>query len=190
MDQISTIKPSEIQNDGTACPACGSSKVSDEWIDDEFTYGNGKDAVALTARIPLCHCETCGLDFTDWRGEELRHDAVCRHFNLLTPKEIEAIRDRHGLTQHELAKISRIGRASLARWESGNVLQNGSSDSLIYLLHFTDNLLRLRQRNSPQHANANVGAQDIMVRRFRALSESQVLDVRRESASFHLFVSA
>ena len=190
MDQTSSTKSIYVQDDAAVCPACGSLSLSEEWIDDEFEYGNGKDAVTLVARIPLCHCENCDLDFTDWRGEDLRYEAVCHNFNLLTPKEVAAIRDRHGLTQQEFAEISRIGRASLARWENGNVLQNGSSDSLIYLLCFEDNLLRLKQRAAKQQAGAEASTHGAKVRKFRALSDAQVLEFRQESSSFHLFVPA
>ena len=71
------------------CLACVSSRVSEEWIYDEFDYGNGKEAVKLVARIPMCHCDNCGLDFTDWRGEDLRYEAVCHHFDLLRDERKE-----------------------------------------------------------------------------------------------------
>ena len=42
--------------------------------------------------------------------------------------------------------ITRLGAASIARWEAGSLLQNRAYDSLLYLLCFGDNLHRLRRR--------------------------------------------
>ena len=190
MDQAAFTRPGTIQDDKSACPACGSSALSEEWINDEFEYGNGKDAVQIVASLPLCHCANCGLDFTDWRAEELRYEAVCEHFNLLSPKEIVAIRDRYEITQQQFSEISRFGRASLARWECGSVLQNGSSDSLIYLLGFEENLVRLKRRAAEQRSQAEKHLHIEKVRKFRALSDTRVLEARQASTSFHLFVSA
>jgi transcriptional regulator with XRE-family HTH domain len=68
----------------------------------------------------------------------------------LTPAEITAIRERYHLSRAEFARLTRIGEASLARWEGGLIIQNGSIDQLLYLLTFSENLDRLRHRRADE----------------------------------------
>ena len=97
------------------CPSCGSTAVTEEWMDDSFQYGEGKSAVVLSAKIPMCHCSACDFTFTDWRTEELQNNAVCAHLDIQTPREIIDTRALHDFSQQGFAELSRIGRASLAR---------------------------------------------------------------------------
>jgi len=102
--------------------------------------------VTLSADVPIRSCVSCGFSYTDDEGQKARHDAVCRHLEVMTPREIEGIRKNYGLTRHEFAKLTQIGEASLARWENGLLIQNPGNDQFLYLLNFPDNLDRLRTR--------------------------------------------
>jgi DNA-binding transcriptional regulator YiaG len=97
--------------------------------------------------VPLRRCRDCGFEFLDSVAEERQHDAVCRHLGVMTPAEIRQIRQKAGsLSRGEFAKISRVGEASLGRWERGELIQNAANDQLLYLLTFPENLNRLRER--------------------------------------------
>ena len=64
----------------------------------------------------------------------LQHAAVCRALGLLTPAEIQAIRERLGPTQAEFAQLTGIGEATISRWERGRILPNRAMDHYLRLL--------------------------------------------------------
>jgi DNA-directed RNA polymerase subunit RPC12/RpoP len=142
---------SEIRNDGyddtITCFDCGSSVVSKELLQQVFQYGNGKSAVNLTAEVPVYTCRVCGYQFAGPEADDGRHEAVCRYLGVFTPQEIVAIRERTGLSRNQFAERTRIGIASLQRWETGVLIQNPANNELIYLMAFPENLKRLRERD-------------------------------------------
>lgn len=160
---------------GHDCPACGNNS-QEQWSSEDFIYGEGKDEVSLKAFVPKLHCEACGLVFTDERAEVIRHEAVCEHLRILPPKKIAEIREKHGFTQKEFAELSRIGRASLSRWETGDVTQNGSTDNLVYLLGFSDNVNRLQTRFKQEEVREERQERACVVRnrKFRCLSKEMI----------------
>lgn len=162
----------------SSCPACDSQRVTEEFTSETFQYGSGNDAIALSVRVPLCRCTECGLNYTDERAEKIKHSAVCRHLRILEPEQIVAIRERYRMSQQAFAALSRIGRASLARWESGAVFQNASIDSLLYLLGFPENLSRLSDRFMQSEAQVVVSEMP-RTRRFRSVTDEQAVFIRQ-----------
>jgi putative zinc finger/helix-turn-helix YgiT family protein len=152
----------EFRNDGcddkVVCFDCGSSNVAKEFQRQVFQYGNGEDAVELTAEMSVFTCKACGYQFAGPEADDARHEAVCRHLGLLTPQEIVSIREQAGLSQAQFANRTRIGIASLKRWETGVVIQNAANDELIYLMTFPENIQRLNQRNRMQPLENSVTA--------------------------------
>ena len=175
-----------------SCPACDKQAIQERWSEESFEYGLGEHSATLEVRVPLCHCENCGLEFTDHRAEEIRHAAVCRHLKLLAPAEIIAIRERNGMSQQAFADLSRIGRASLARWESGSIFQNASADSLLFLLCFSENIERLRMRFARCDANVNTNPDRPAEApaRFRSLSIDSITRCRNQAITFQLHLNA
>jgi putative zinc finger/helix-turn-helix YgiT family protein len=102
----------------------------------EFAYRDGANEVLLSAEIPVIECAACGEAYTAAGAEEAQHDAVCRHLGRLTPGEVRALRDRHGLTQAGLAELTGIGIASIKRWETGNVIQSAALDAALRAVDF------------------------------------------------------
>lgn len=132
-----------------ACPDCGSTKLYSKEEKVQFPYGpDGPDQVILSAIVPVQHCRDCGFASTGTEAEQRRHVAVCQHLGLLSPDEIVKIRNELNMTQEELAEVAGFGRASLIRWENGQLYQNKANDQLIYLLKFQENLKRLKQRSA------------------------------------------
>ena len=65
---------------------------------------------------------------------------------LLSPEEIKAIRKHLGLSRAEFARLTRIGEASLARWETGHIVQNAAMDNYLRLLSYEENVKRIAWR--------------------------------------------
>jgi len=168
------------------CPNCGSDAVVTRVLPDRFVYGTGRDQVELESEIPFHKCEACQFEFTAADAEHARHEAVCRHLNVHTPVQIVALRDWYDLTQEDFAKLTRFGVASLSRWETGQLIQNGANDQLLYLLHFKENVERLRNRSVEGQTVPITRHEPVAARthRFRALKMDQGL--RRRSERFDL----
>lgn len=115
------------------CPSCDSANVIAERIIEMFPYGIGDERVTLSAAVPQYACRDCQFVFQDSEAEDLRHEAVCRHLGVLSPREIRAIRGSYG-SRTEFARLTRIGEASIGRWESGSQIQSAAMDLLLRLL--------------------------------------------------------
>lgn len=172
--------------DEPACPNCGSTETSSRMESQVFEYGAGTDAAMLTASVPQITCATCGFVFTDFRAEEARHDAVCLHVGVLSPRQIRAIRSSYEMGQSEFADLTGIGRASMGRWESGQLIQNRSTDNLLFLLSFPENLNKLRRRAGAKeerksgHVKSEAG-------KFRVLTSQDVEILQIEADCFDPF---
>lgn len=110
---------------------------------DRFTYGTGSTAAELAVEVPVRTCADCGTQFTDEDAERLRHEAVCQHLGFLTPTEIRDVRITYGYNRPAFASLTKLGEATLARWESGATLQNAAYDQYLRLLREPDIMSRL-----------------------------------------------
>lgn len=133
-------------SEAVLCPDCGSDKLLEQSIDQQFSYGAEGKEVVLTAVMPVTTCQDCGYQTFDERGEVARHLAICKHLGVLTPTEISEVRHASCLSRSEFSDIGGFGIASLQRWESGSLIPNLANDRLIYLLQFRENIARLRSR--------------------------------------------
>lgn len=162
------------------CPECGHPEMRRAIERQVFKYGEGKAAKEISANIPMWVCKHCGFSYFDEEGEEARHEAVCRHIGVLTPKEIVAIRERNGLTQVELAALTGHGEASIKRWENGVKIQNTSADRLLRLVDDPDSREKLRQLAQPQVVNSNIAFSRPVEPKFR----TDLSDKSRSEAPF------
>ena len=129
---------------GFTCPDCEGHSFTTVLHNDEFKYGADDSAVTLLARVPVHCCASCDFEFIGREGRLIRHEAVCRHLELLTPTEIRRIRERHGMSRTAFAEITGFGEATLNRWENGSVIQNRANDRFLRLLKSSDILDRLK----------------------------------------------
>jgi putative zinc finger/helix-turn-helix YgiT family protein len=111
------------------CLLCGNKTAKRSVQTQQFAYNENGEEVLLVADIPVVSCSACGEVYTAEGAEEAQHDAVCRYLKRLTPSEIRALRQRLGMSQAKFAEATRIGVASIKRWESGNLIQNASLDA-------------------------------------------------------------
>lgn len=107
-------------------------------------YGSGSEVVELSADVLVHTCSACGDSFTDHEADVAYDEAVCRHLGILTPAEICAMREGYGLTRGEFADLTGFGKATLGRWERGEVNQNRSADRYLRLLQDREVMRRLR----------------------------------------------
>jgi DNA-binding transcriptional regulator YiaG len=178
----------EVKHDAIRCPNCGSNQVETHRDKDSFMYGTGTSAVELSAIVPFRECRACNFAFTDSAAEDARHDAICRHLYVMTPSEVSAIRHHYGSTRALFSAKTRIGEASLARWETGQLIQNPANDDYLYLLSFPNNMERLEWRRSCERLTAVEQMTDQVPSKFRELLErfstpEQRVFLRRKGAA-------
>lgn len=79
-ESYKTAKRMEEGHRNPECPQCGTGGVRTSQHRHTFTYGSGESAVELTVDVPLLCCASCGFEYLDEEAEQLKHEAVCRHF--------------------------------------------------------------------------------------------------------------
>lgn len=137
-------EPTDVRPDLT-CPMCSTVKITTSWQDHTFTYGSGKTAIELVVHIPVRRCASCEFDYLDHVAERLKHEAICKHFGVLTPGEVRQIRKDHQMTRSRFAEVTGIGEASLNRWENGINIQTHANDRYLRLLADPRNLKHLEK---------------------------------------------
>jgi putative zinc finger/helix-turn-helix YgiT family protein len=117
-----------------ACPACGA--VLRERRGTLRMPVNGEEiAVPDAAHLRCPKCGEVVLTMAQGRGFRQRALAIYREkYGLLSADEIRAIRERHGLTQAELARLLRLGGNTVSRWEAGRNVQTAAMDVLLRLI--------------------------------------------------------
>lgn len=137
-----------------------------------FLYGEGDQAVRLEAEMPVWKCDDCDEVFTAEGAEEAERDAIWHHLGRLAPDEIVAVRKSLGLTQDELAKVLKVGRITVVRWEGGQQMPSEV---------FSDRLREIRDTRCFQNQNRKFAEP-----RFRTPVEHR----RPAAAAFSLMAAA
>lgn len=118
------------------CANCGHAPLGEETITDCFEYrpDGGEPLTVVVNDVPVEVCPKCGSKYFGPAAARVQHAAVCRALGLLSPAEIQAIRERLGPTQTEFARLTGIGEATISRWERGRILPNRAMDRYLRLL--------------------------------------------------------
>jgi putative zinc finger/helix-turn-helix YgiT family protein len=132
------------------CPTCNVGYLRDKVITERFEFEvDGKTKTVVAENVPVSECDNvaCGERLSGPEAARIRHEAICRAFGLLTPREIQAIRERLELSQERFAQLTGIGIATISRWERGRLLQNRAMDNLLRLVaRSEDNIRFLAER--------------------------------------------
>jgi len=96
-----------------------------------------------------------------------------------------ALRKRYNLTRAEFASLTRFGEASLARWETGQLIQNAANDQLLYLLSIESNVERLQKRQA-QKAHNGPSADAAIAYEVRFTHLADVVATQSQARSFSL----
>ena len=147
-----------------------SGKLRTEWHDRTFSYGAKPPVVELTVRLPVEICALCGTGFLGPEAEELKHEAICAHHGVLTPREIRALREEHGLSRAAFAELTGLGEATLHRWENGILIQNRGNDRYLRLLRFRRNIHELRRMGDDSRTQSETWHPEFRVMEPRPLS--------------------
>ena len=134
MESYKTAKRMGEGHKNLECPQCGTGGVRTSQHRHTFTYGSEESAFELTVDVPVRRCTSCDFEYLDEEARQLKHEAVCRHFGVLSPGEIRRIRERHQMTRAKFAEVTGLGEASLNRWENGLTIQTQGNDRYIRLL--------------------------------------------------------
>src|SRR6516225_9390459 len=104
------------------CPTCNTGLLRDKLVTERIEFEvDGKTKMVVAENVPVSECDNaaCGERLSGPEAARIRHEAICRAFGLLTPREIQAIRDRLELSQERFAELTGIGVATISRWERG-----------------------------------------------------------------------
>jgi len=178
-------KPSQEKNTPEVlgkfvCGECGSERIKTSREVYKFPYGVGTDTVELSCEVPVRKCADCGFSFIDGDAEDICHKEVCKHLGVMTPSQIKALRGLYELTQAKFSEITKLGEATLSRWERGVVIQNQAYDNYLYLLGFKENLQMIRERGeSPEQMGPDV--ERVERPRFRELVVNEKVVQRQDS---------
>lgn len=174
----------------TPCPACGG-KTNESQERQTFKFSED-GSVTLTAIVPVISCSACGFEYTDHRAEEIRHDTVCQHLNILFPSEIRSIRKSYGLSRKNFSDAFGFGEASIGRWENRKTFQNKALDNLLRLLRDRNNGARLLNTNRSESfdpsANELQDGSNVVpfTPRFHSLTKSEEKRERKYGQDFSL----
>jgi|CXWL01.1.fsa_nt_gi putative zinc finger/helix-turn-helix YgiT family protein len=165
------------------CVNCGSSALRTRNEKITFPYRvSAAELVNLETEVPIKSCGNCGFEYSDHEADDARHEAVCRYLGVLCPREIIGVRKGYGMTRAQFAHATKLGEASLARWETGEIIQNAANDNYLRLLMFADNLARI-QTKAPSEIPPELVCQDLK-ERFRSLKFPT--EVRDQAMAFAL----
>ncbi len=166
------------------CPRCDG-RAGARFEIDQFDYGAGEDAVELQARVVVFRCDACDYDFMDASADDARHRSVCDHLGLLAPDDIKSIRKAYGLSRVDFAAITRLGEATVGRWERGELLQNAAYDNYLRLLSDEHNFSFVRDRDrresvSTQRVASGGVGQIVELRAFKDSPDRLESSLRRQ----------
>src|SRR5207249_1966073 len=113
------------------CFECGSRELRRTQRPQTFEYNDNGTVVKLRANVEVLRCSACGFQMTDEQAESARHEAVCGYHGVMPPTKVRAVRESTGMSRQEFAKVSRIGEASLIRWETGSHVPNAGYDNFL-----------------------------------------------------------
>ena len=100
-----------------------------------FSVNGESVKVPKAEHLRCAQCKAVAYRFDQMRHLRERAFALYREANsLLGADEIRSLREGHGLTQAEFARLLRIGQNTLSRWEANRNVQSASLNSLLELI--------------------------------------------------------
>jgi len=131
------------------CAICGSENT--QQCVREFVTRYNQAPISILAE--MYECGDCRERFfTPEQSKSVSvaiKDEVRKKAGLLSPDDIIAIRERLGLTQHDLETLFGLGAKVVTRWETGRVLQSKTADVALRLLAIApQNLESLRKERN------------------------------------------
>src|SRR5690348_5753731 len=91
------------------CPTCNVGCLRNKVITERFEFEvDGKTKSVVAENVPVSECDNaaCGERLSGPEAARIRHEAICRTFGMLTPREIQSIRERLDLSQERFAQLT------------------------------------------------------------------------------------
>lgn len=131
-----------------ACPKCGTT-MRERRATLRLPVNGEEIAVPDSSHLRCPGCGEIVLRMDEAR--KLRERALGTYrsrYHLLSADEIRSIRERHHLTQAQLARLLRLGGNTISRWESGRNVQTAAMDVLLRLIRDIPESLRYLKRHA------------------------------------------
>ena len=129
------------------CPHCASD-VETHVREISETYPVKGEDITINAHVRFCNC--CGKDIWDEKLDSQNLlDAYAKYrekYNLLTPGEIRAVREKYGLSQTAFARVLGLGDKTITRYENGSI-PDAAQSNLISLAEYPANFKILLAQN-------------------------------------------
>jgi putative zinc finger/helix-turn-helix YgiT family protein len=114
------------------CPGCGEASP---WSRVKVPQTQEFRGEALEVTAPLRRCSSCGFSLLTTEDATALTQATVATWQekhgLLTASDMTQRRKKLGLSQKGLSEVSRLGSASIKRWESGLVAQTEAHDTVL-----------------------------------------------------------
>lgn len=126
------------------------------------------EPVEYTARV--YKCGKCGEEFTTPALEEQNLKRACdlyrKKHNLVTSREIKAIRETYGMSQRCFGRFLGWGEITIHRYESGAIQDIVHNETLVLLKDSPENMLKIFELN---RSNLSTREQQKVGERIKAL---------------------
>ncbi|MDD4980926.1 MAG: DUF4065 domain-containing protein [Candidatus Omnitrophica bacterium] len=130
------------------CAHCN--KMTDgQIISKEESFNVKGEDIKINASVMICkECnEEVFVEELDEKNLETAYLEYRKTHNLLTPLQIQEIRERYGLSQRALSKLLGWGEITIHRYESGN-LQDEAHDEVLKFIAKPENLLEIYEKQA------------------------------------------
>lgn len=174
-----------LAEQASRCPTCNAGWLRDKVLTEHFEFEvDGKTKTVIAENVPVSECDNaeCGERLSGPEAARIRHEAICRTFGLLTPREIQAIRERLELSQERFAQLTGIGVATISRWERGRLLQNRAMDNYLRLVERSEENVRFLIERQESEQSLNPPSNRIQGQ-FRSLKDQEA-PARQKSVCF------
>lgn len=114
------------------CPICGSKDIISKSGTKHFAFkAHGKKHTILVKNLSWEECASCHETFYDEKARNIIETTQFNEMELLSPKQLIAIRKRLGCSQASMAALLGVGGKSYCRWETGISIHSRAMDNLI-----------------------------------------------------------
>lgn len=129
---------------GRSCPHCEQNgTLHTDLVTEEVTIRTALGSFQTTITYPQVVCENCGEAFTDAAGAAVYDGGIENKRKTFVSTQIRQIREATGLSRAEFLAVTKLGDASLTRWETGTGEPTAAYASFLELLRLPENIQRL-----------------------------------------------
>jgi|SRR5688572_6289329 len=133
-------------NSQSQCFFCGSSSLVRREVEERVSFESVFGLRIEKLILPGLVCETCGAAVIGDEGQELRDQEIVAKRRKAIANDILQIRGDTDMSRDEWLALTRLGDASLSRWENGSHEPTAGYINYLYLLRFQSNVQRLLER--------------------------------------------